>query len=195
MNKKVSFGIMVFLIVALCSCVEASACKCSCSCNCNCCASASTASTSSTAERILDACKEVTNTFLNRQGAYYSTDADLVWGDIERSYQCLGICSTTYVSLVLYVSKIFTEEQLNAYNYNWSGEGGLSSLLKGAGWIKVEPAEIQPGDIAINPGKHAMIYAGNSTFYDQETCTGIKTKDPIERSDYSEYTIYSAPER
>ena len=193
------FFSIICLIVSICFNVEANACNCTC-CNCTCCNCNCKCNTEekSTAERILDACKVVSETFLNRSGAYYSTSDDLIWGDIAKSYETIGISSTTYVSLVLYTSGVISEEVINRYNYNWSGEDGLSSMLEDAGWTRADFSPVMPGDILIKVGTHSMIYAGDNRFWDQFTAVGPEaTGEAIEKKgeNFIGYAVYKAPEK
>ena len=121
------------------------------------------------ASSILAACEEVTQEFLNRNGRYSLTN--LIWGDIERCWeesQC--ICCASYVSLVLYRAGVLTPEQINAYNYQYTGSGGVGDMLAAAGWHQVSPAEAQPGDVVNDYECHALIYAGNGQCWDQTSC-------------------------
>lgn len=190
--KKIISVILVLVVLCFSIGIEASA---DCNCNCCCCCEKNkTVKETKTATRILNACQEVTKTFMNREDAHYNVDEDLIWENIAKSYEADGICSTTYVSLVLYVSGLFTEEIINTYNYNWSGEGGLSSMLRDAGWIQLDPEQAQPGDILINQGVHSMIYAGDNSYWDHSSCVGPNaTGEPIAKGDISSYCVYRAP--
>ena len=126
---------------------------------------------------ILGACQEVTQEFLSR-GASYTLE-NLIWGDIERCYRdSTQICCATYVSMVLYKSGALTPAQINAYNYHWTGDGGIPSMLAAAGWHQVSPSEAQPGDVVNDFTVHAMIYAGNGQVWDQTSCVYSSRGEP-----------------
>ena len=54
------------------------------------------------------------------------------------------------------------------------------------GWKKVSPSEAMPGDLVVDIGVHAMIYAGNGEIWDEQaaiTCNGKPpTKSKRKRS-------------
>ena len=123
--------------------------------------------------KILEACKIVTDTFLNRPGAHYSLGSDLISGDIDKCYnEATGICCATYVAMVLRVAGVIPPEQINSYNYHWTGDGGIPSLLEAAGWTLIDASQAEAGDIVNNFGVHVMVYAGDGKVWDQNTCVG-----------------------
>lgn len=114
---------------------------------------------------ILQTCEEVMNDMIARN-VHYSTE-NLTWQNIEAATNHPYACCATYVSIVLYKSGALTADQLNAYNYNYTGSGGLPDMLAAAGWREVSHDEIQPGDVINHYGQHALIYAGGDMVYDQ----------------------------
>lgn len=114
---------------------------------------------------ILTVCEEVMNDMIKRN-VHYST-SNLIWRDIKSSSQHSYACCASYVSIVLYKSGLLTESQINAYNYNYTGSGGVPDMLKAAGWHQVEHSEIQTGDVINDYGNHVLIYAGGNKVYDQ----------------------------
>lgn len=114
---------------------------------------------------ILTVCKEVTDDMLSRNVHYSLTN--LTHGNIESASTHPYACCATYVSVVLYKSGLLTEEQINAYNYNYTGNGGIPDMLKAAGWTQVSHDEIQPGDVINDVGVHVLIYAGDGKVWDQ----------------------------
>lgn len=154
-----------------------------------------------TASDILTACEEVTQTFLNRN-AHYSVDLNkLISGDIEKCWnEGQYICCVSYVSLVLYRAGALTPEQINAYNYQWTGPGGISDMLTAAGWRQVSISEMQPGDVLNHYGVHAMIYAGNGQVWDQSSCVVSSKGNPPTRTtttygNLSQCQVWRAPEK
>ncbi len=130
---------------------------------------------------IIDACNEVMQEFLNRNGRY--SLSNLIWGDIERCWtdsEC--ICCASYVSLVLYRAGALTPSQINAYNYQYTGPGGVSDMLQAAGWTMVAPSQAQPGDVIVDYNVHAMIYAGEGKVWDQSCCVISSKGNPPTRS-------------
>ena len=120
------------------------------------------------AERILEMCESVMKDLLSHNVHYSLTN--LVWNDIERSnnFSRYGCCCATYVSVVLYRTGALTKEQLNPYNYNYCGSGGMNDMLYAAGWKKVSIQDAQPGDVGVWPA-HTFIYAGGNEIWDQNS--------------------------
>ena len=114
---------------------------------------------------ILGTCEEVMNDMISRNVRY--SIGNLTWGNIEQSAQDPYACCATYVSIVLYKAGLLTADQINAYNYHWTGSGGVPTMLEAAGWTQVSHDEIQPGDIINEVGIHVLIYAGGDLVYDQ----------------------------
>ena len=114
---------------------------------------------------VLATCEAVMQDMISRN-VHYSLSR-LTWNNIEQSSKDPCACCATYVSIVLYKSGKLTADQINAYNYHWTGEGGVPTMLRAAGWRQVNPAEKQPGDVINNPGVHVVIYAGDGKIYDQ----------------------------
>ena len=114
---------------------------------------------------VLTVCEQVMNDMIARN-VHYSVN-DLTWGDIEAAAQYPYACCATYVSIVLYQSGLLTADQINAFNYNYTGTGGIPDMLSAAGWTQVSHDEIQPGDVINDVGNHVLIYAGDGLVYDQ----------------------------
>ncbi len=114
---------------------------------------------------ILTVCEQVMNDEIQRV-VHYSL-ANLTWGNIDKAADHPYACCATYVSIVLYKSGLLTADQINAFNYNYTGTGGLPDMLEAAGWRRVSHSEIQPGDVINDRDKHALIYAGGDLVYDQ----------------------------
>ena len=114
---------------------------------------------------ILTVCEQVMNDMIAR-GVTYSV-SDLTWGNIEAAATYPHACCATYVSIVLYQSGLLTLDQVNSFNYNYTGSGGIPDMLAAAGWTQVSHDEIQPGDVINDVGNHVLIYAGDGLVYDQ----------------------------
>lgn len=138
---------------------------------------------------ILSVCEEVMNDMIARN-VHYSLQ-NLKWGNIEEASKHSHVCCATYVSIVLYKSGYLTETQINSYNYNWTGQGGIPDMLKAAGWSKVSHSDIQPGDVINNYGKHVLIYAGDGKVYDQSCGVVSSSGNPPKGAAYSGWSRYS----
>ncbi len=87
------------------------------------------------------------------------------------------VCAT-YVAVVLYRAGALSVDQLNAYNYHFTGFGGFPDMLTAAGWVQVDPSEAQPGDVVNDYGYHVMIYAGGNGVYDEACAQQNHTIEP-----------------
>ena len=114
---------------------------------------------------ILQTCEVVMKDMITRN-VHYSL-SNLTWANIEAATNHPYACCATYVSIVLYKSGLLTADQINAYNYNYTGSGGLPDMLAAAGWRQVSHDEIQPGDVINHYDEHVLIYAGGDMVYDQ----------------------------
>ena len=100
-------------------------------------------------------------------------------------------CIFFLFSIVLYKSGLLTESQINAYNYNYTGSGGVPDMLQAAGWHQVSHSEIQPGDVINDYGNHILIYAGGNKVYDQNCgVVGSDGTPPIGRA-YDCWSYYN----
>mgnify|MGYP004494513341 CR=1 FL=1 len=137
---------------------------------------------------ILSSCELVTKMLLDR-GCTYSRGEGLISGDIDKQlYQSNRFCCATYVAAVLYYSGLLTADQINAYNYHWTGSGGIPDMLAAAGWKQVSPSEAQPGDVVNDYEVHAMIYAGDGKIWDETSCVVMSNGRPPSGTTY-EYDI------
>lgn len=136
---------------------------------------------------IVASCEAVTKMLLAR-GCRYSlnTTSELICGDIDRQLNSgKYFCCATYVAAVLYYSGVLTESQINAYNYHWTGSGGIPDMLKAAGWTQVPASQAQPGDVINDYTVHVMIYAGNGKVWDQRSAVTSSSGTPPTGTTYS----------
>lgn len=114
-------------------------------------------------EKIIKTSRSVLQDMINENITYGAQ----TWGNIKRTATSdRAYVSSTYVSVVLYKSGLLTENQINSYNYHYTGKGGISDMLEAAGWTKVKASEARPGDIINVYGYHTLIYAGGNYCYD-----------------------------
>lgn len=116
---------------------------------------------------VLALCEQVMNDMISRNVHYSVSESNLIWGNIEAASNSPYACCASYVSIVLYKAGILTEDQINAYNYHWTGQGGIPDMLAAAGWTQVSHDEIQPGDVINDVGVHVLFYAGGDLVWDQ----------------------------
>lgn len=114
---------------------------------------------------VMNTCRQLSQ-YLMSKHAHYG------WGtshDIEKAFANpdYNVCCATYVAIVLWKSGLLTPEQINRFNYNWTGNGGIPSMLEEFGWRRVSPSAASPGDVIVNFEVHAAIYAGNGKVWDE----------------------------
>ena len=111
---------------------------------------------------ICKTCQQLT-TYLMSKNAHYNADHPKA-GDINYNYNNpdYNICCATYVAIALWKSGKLTEDFINRYNYNWTGNRGIPTMLKDAGWVSIPPKQATPGDVIVNYEIHAAICAGNA---------------------------------
>ena len=158
----------------------------------------SSSSSSGNVQGILDGAEEVHTKYEQNGWAYYSSLGQLVWNDINTSTNnpSKKTCCATFVGSALYVGNVFTEAEINQYNYNH--ESGISSLCQDHGWTKITSySDLAAGDIVIMtspssngaPG-HVQIYAGNGTWYNAGSTKSIQRDSPYS-SDASARFLYA----
>lgn len=129
---------------------------------------------------IVASCEAVTKMLLAR-GCRYSLDTtnELISGDINKQLNSgKYFCCATYVAAVLYYAGVLTESQINAYNYHWTGSGGIPDMLKAAGWTQIPASQAQPGDVVNDYTVHVMIYAGDGKVWDQRSAVTSSSGTP-----------------
>ena len=141
-------------------------------------------------------CSEITQMLISRNATY----GPGTYGNIRKVYEsdnCV-VCAT-YVSLVLYKTGLLTEDQINGFNYHFTGD--YPAMLKAAGWKQVSKSDLKPGDVINKPstvsygGGHVVIYVGNNTIWDQNSATN-KTGKGSSASYYinnPEYIAWRSP--
>ena len=138
------------------------------------------------AQGILDGAKTV-HTMYEQNGWYYYSSLDqLRWNDIKYSTNnpSKATCCATFVGSAFYVGGVFTEQEINQYNYNH--QMGISDLCEAHNWIKITSySALQAGDIVIMSGTgggstpgHVQIYAGNGTWYNAGSTNAIQRDNP-----------------
>ena len=138
------------------------------------------------AQGILEGAEKVHTMYEQNKWAYYSNLNQLRWGDIRYSTNNPShmTCCATFVGSALYIGGIFSESELNKYNYN--SQYGISKLCQEHGWTKITNySQLAPGDIVIMtspssggaPG-HVQIYAGNGTWYNAGSTNAIQRANP-----------------
>ena len=144
---------------------------------------------SGSASNILDAADKVHKEQITWT---YSVGGDLFWNNIEKSLNNPNkvTCCATYVGTTLYVAGLFTESEMNSYNYNLAS--ATSEFLASKGWTKITNYnDLQAGDIVFMTSGvksgigHTQIYAGNGTWYNAGSTDAIRRESPYSDTTYS----------
>lgn len=151
------------------------------------------------AKGILDGAEKV-HTMYEQQGwSYYSSLDQLRWNDINYSTNnpSRRTCCATFVGSALFIGGVFSESEINKYNYNLPDD--ISRLCQEHSWIKITNygqlaagdvvIMTLPGDIGGGPG-HTQIYAGNGNWYNAGSTQAIQTDNPYP-SDASSRFLYA----
>ena len=122
----------------------------------------------------------------------YSDGGTLYWNDIEMSINNPNnvTCCATFVSSVLYLSGLFTEEQMNSFNYNYCPT--LYSFLTNNGWKSITSYDdLEPGDVVFldyerdGSYDHVQLYAGNDTWYSDGSTDAIQSAAPYSQGSWA----------
>ena len=138
------------------------------------------------AHGILEGTEEV-HTKYEQEKWIYSVSGDyLIGNNIEASTNNpkKATCCATLVGSALYVGGVFTEEEINSYNYN--SATATSNFLESKGWTKITNyGDLEAGDIVIMTAEgsggsigHVQIYAGNGTWYNAGYTGAIQRDNP-----------------
>ena len=122
---------------------------------------------------ILEVCEQLIAEWIARNGHYSLTD--LCYNDIEASANHDHCCCATWTSIAIYKAGLLPEDFINKYGYNSTFPGGIPDMLEDAHWERVNPNDAMPGDICVDVGTHAFIYAGGDLVYDQR-CAVVSSK-------------------
>ena len=154
---------------------------------------------SGSASSIMEAAEKVHKKYEEGQWCYYTDNrpdcnngGTLYWNNIEMSLNNPGkkTCCATFIGEVLYVEGIFTEDEINSYNYNsvWYED----QFLIEKGWKKITNYDdLQAGDIVIMGNdightqyEHTQLYAGDGTWYNAGSTNSIRKDSPYTGSNY-----------
>ena len=138
------------------------------------------------ASGILAGAEKVHTMYEQNKWAYYSDLSQLRWGNIQYSTNNPSkmTCCATFVGSAFYIGGVFTESEINKYNYN--SQYGISELCQAHGWTKITSySQLAAGDIVIMSGPsggsspgHVQIYAGNGTWYNAGSTNAIQRDNP-----------------
>lgn len=132
--------------------------------------------------------------------SYYVNSSDLYWNNIEMSINNpnKATCCATYVSCVLYRAGLYSESEMNSFNYNECT--ALFNFLKNAGWSEISSYDdLEAGDIVFmnynDGGKdydHVQIYAGEDTWYNAGDTSAIRRASPYKQGSWARDNFFVA---
>lgn len=138
------------------------------------------------AKGILEGAEKVHTMYEQNKWFYYTSLGQLRWNDIKYSTNnpSRATCCATFVGSAFYAGGVFSESELNKYNYN--SAYGISQLCQEHGWTKISSySQLAAGDIVIMSGPeggssvgHVQIYAGNGTWYNAGSTNAIQRDSP-----------------
>lgn len=138
------------------------------------------------AKGILEGAEKVHTMYEQNGWFYYNNLNQLRWNDIKYSTNnpSRASCCATFVGSAFYIGGVFSESEINKYNYN--SQYGISELCQNNGWTKITSySQLAAGDIVIMSGPeggsapgHVQIYAGNGTWYNAGSTNAIQRDNP-----------------
>lgn len=138
------------------------------------------------AKGILEGAEKVHTMYEKNGWAYYTNLGQLRWNNIDYSTNNPSkmTCCATFVGSAFYVGGVFSESELNKYNYN--SQYGIDKICQEHGWSKITSySSLAAGDIVIMSGPgggsapgHVQIYAGNGTWYNAGSTNAIQRENP-----------------
>lgn len=150
------------------------------------------------AKGILEGAKKVHSMYEQQGWHYYTNTNQLRWEDIRYSTNnpSKATCCATFVGSALYVGGVFSENEINKYNYNLPSD--ISQLCEDHGWKKITNYnQLAPGDIVLmtlpsggSSPEHTQIYAGNGTWYNAGSDSAIQRENPY-ATDSSSRFLYA----
>ncbi|MBP3635713.1 MAG: C40 family peptidase [Bacilli bacterium] len=121
---------------------------------------------------------------MEKENWHYSIGNDLYYYDIKNSLNNpnKATCCSTYVSVCLYKSKIFSEEEMNSFNYNFAPY--IYTFLILNDWAEIDDFNsLKPGDIVFETEDgysvdHVQIYAGYRKWFNAGSMSAIERVNP-----------------
>lgn len=133
-------------------------------------------------DKFINTAKEIHNIMENEKW-HYSVGNDLYWYDIKNSLNNpnKATCCATYIGVCLYKSGIFSEEEMNSFNYNWAPY--IYSFLVLNGWLEINNYnDLKSGDIVFETDSdsvdHVQIYAGAGKWFNAGSTDAIQRLNP-----------------
>ena len=121
---------------------------------------------------------------------YSVSQGALYWNNIEKSLNNPNhaTCCATFVGASLYYAGIFTEQEMNSFNYNYCPTS--FNFYSSHGTVINSYDELEAGDIVFfdyeRDGKldHVEIYAGDDTWYGAGSTSSIQRDSPYKDTRY-----------
>lgn len=138
---------------------------------------------------ILEAAEIVHKVMEDEQWSY-SVGGTLYWNNIEKSLNNPNkvTCCATFVGASLYYAGIFSEDEMNSYNYNACGSS--FAFYTKHGEVITSYDDLEAGDIVFFDYEgdggldHVEIYAGDQTWYGAGSTNSIRRDSPYKDTTY-----------
>ena len=149
------------------------------------------------AKGLLEGAVKVHKMYEQNGWSYYTANGQLRWGNIKYSTNnpSRKTCCATFIGSALYVGGVYSEAELNKYNYN--SVYGISKFCQEHGWIKISNYnDLKAGDVVImnmHGGTslgHVQLYMGNGTWYNAGATSAIQRSGPY-KANCSKYFLYA----
>ena len=149
------------------------------------------------AKGLLEGATKVHKMYEQNGWSYYRENNQLRWGNIKYSTNnpSKKTCCATFIGSALYAGGVYSEAELNKYNYN--SVYGISKFCQEHGWIKITNySDLKAGDVVImnmHGGTslgHVQLYMGNGTWYNAGADSAIVRVNPY-KANCSKYFLYA----
>lgn len=146
--------------------------------------------TESSGGSILEGAEAVHKVMEDEKWTYSVSQGALYWNNIEKSLNNPNhaTCCATFVGASLYYAGIFTEQEMNSFNYNYCPTS--FNFYSSHGTVINSYDELEAGDIVFfdyeRDGKldHVEIYAGDDTWYGAGSTSSIQRDSPYKDTRY-----------
>lgn len=133
---------------------------------------------------------EIVHKVMEDEAWTYSVGGTLYWNNIEKSLNNPNkvTCCATFVGASLYYAGIFTEDQMNSFNYNYCPTS--FNFYASHGDVITSYDDLEAGDIVFFDYEgdgdldHVEIYAGDQTWYGAGSTKSIRRDSPYKDTNY-----------
>lgn len=141
---------------------------------------------------VLEGAEAIHTQYETESWTYYTelSGSTLYWNNIEKSMNNSrrSTCCATFVGVALYYAGIFSEEEMNSFNYNSCGPS--FNFYSQHGEVITNYDDLEAGDIVFFDYEHdggldhVEIYAGDDTWYGAGSTKSIRKDSPYKGGNY-----------